>query len=150
MRLPATSFAFGVAFGFLLAWTQLAEPRVIRQMLLLQSPYAYLIMASVVGICFVATRVIARVGARAALSGKPIVLERARPARRHVVGSILFGAGWSMTLACPGPIAVQLGQGFFWATCTLAGVFIGIRVYIWNEQRSIRESVEAPPATVST
>jgi uncharacterized membrane protein YedE/YeeE len=150
MRLRAASFAFGIAFGFLLAWTQLAEPRVIRQMLLLQSAYAYLIMASVVGISFVVVRGIERLRLRAALTGMPIVLERARPARRHLVGSVLFGLGWSVTLACPGPIAVQIGQGFFWGTCTLAGVFIGIRAYIWNEQRHSRERVEAEAVTVST
>jgi uncharacterized membrane protein YedE/YeeE len=84
------------------------------------------------------------------LTGRPVVLERARPGRRHLVGSVLFGLGWSVTLACPGPIAVQIGQGFFWAACTLAGVFLGIRAYLWNEQRAVRERLEATPVMTST
>ena len=30
--------------------------------------------------------------------------------RRHVVGSVLFGLGWAVADACPGPVLAQLGQ----------------------------------------
>lgn len=34
-----------------------------------------------------------------------------RPRRAHVIGSVLFGIGWGITDACPGPTAAQLGGG---------------------------------------
>jgi uncharacterized membrane protein YedE/YeeE len=49
-----------------------------------------------------------------------------RPARRHVVGSVVFGTGWAIADACPGPIAAQVGQGFPWSVFTLVGVGLGV------------------------
>jgi hypothetical protein len=37
------------------------------------------------------------------------------------VGSVVFGVGWGVVDACPGPIANQLGQGaWWWGLWTLA------------------------------
>ena len=44
-----------------------------------------------------------------------------RPERRHIVGSLVFGVGWGVSDACPGPIATQIGQGIGWGLWTLAG-----------------------------
>ena len=49
-----------------------------------------------------------------------------RPRREHIVGSVLFGTGWAVADACPGPIAAQLGQGVPWALATAAGLMFGV------------------------
>lgn len=46
-----------------------------------------------------------------------------------VAGSMLFGAGWAMSGACPGIALVQLGQGQLAALFTLFGVALGAWVY---------------------
>ena len=51
---------------------------------------------------------------------------RETPRRNHVVGSILFGVGWAVADACPGPIATQVGQGVLWSLFTITGVVAGI------------------------
>jgi hypothetical protein len=66
---------------------------------------------------------------RALLTGERIEPETLRPERRHVFGSVLFGLGWAISAACPGPVAAQLGQGIFWSLATIVGIVIGLRLH---------------------
>ena len=113
-------------------------------MLLLEDLYLYGMLGTGVVVASVGVRLLRRARARALVTGEPIVCPIDRPARRHVVGSLLFGAGWAVSNACPGPIAAQVGQGFAWSLFTLAGVFLGVALY-WRLQP--REAA-APDATV--
>lgn len=134
----AFGFACGLGFGFVLAWVQLTDPERIRHMLLLDEAYYYVLMAAAMAVGTVGARWLIGTG-RATWSDAPL-------AQRHVVGSALFGVGWGISNACPGPIAAQLGQGLFWGFCTLGGFFVGARLYALRLRRS--EPVpEAAPAT---
>jgi uncharacterized membrane protein YedE/YeeE len=68
-------------------------------------------------------------------TGEALTWDTVRPARRHVVGSVVFGAGWAIADACPGPIAAQLGQGFPWSLFTLAGVGLGVWLALRRQDR---------------
>ena len=46
-----------------------------------------------------------------------------------IVGATLFGAGWAITGACPGPVYAQIGGGAWMAWITLAGAIIGMFAY---------------------
>lgn len=46
-----------------------------------------------------------------------------------IPGSILFGAGWALTGACPSLALVQLGQGYLPALFTLTGILAGAWLY---------------------
>jgi uncharacterized membrane protein YedE/YeeE len=128
VRLAAA--AIGVAFGFLLSWGQATSPDRIRDMLLLEDAYLYLMLGSGVAVATVGTRLLRRARARALVTGEPVGWERLRPERRHIVGSAVFGLGWAISDACPGPIAAQVGQGFAWSLFTLAGVMAGVALYL--------------------
>jgi uncharacterized protein len=134
----------GVAFGFLLSWGQATSPDRIRDMLLLEDAYLYLMLGSGVVVATVGTRLLRRARARALVTGEPVGWERLRPERRHVVGSALFGVGWAVSDACPGPIAAQLGQGFAWSFFTLAGVFIGVALYLRTQDQKRPAGARAP------
>ena len=127
VRLAAAGF--GAVFGFVLAWTQMTDPDVIRTMLLLEDAYLYLVMFSAIGTAFVGVRALRRLRARAVVTGRPLAWTVAQPERRHVEGSLIFGAGWGLSSSCPGPIAAQLGQGMAWSAATIAGVVIGVILY---------------------
>jgi hypothetical protein len=45
--------------------------------------------------------------------------------RGTVIGSVLFGAGWALSGACPGIVLVQLGEGRLYGLLTLAGILTG-------------------------
>jgi len=47
----------------------------------------------------------------------------------YVYGAILFGVGWGLTGACPGPIYVQIGSGLSIAILTLISALAGTWVY---------------------
>jgi uncharacterized membrane protein YedE/YeeE len=49
-----------------------------------------------------------------------------RPETRHVVGSVIFGAGWSIAGTCPGPVATMLGRGQIGALLVVGGLVAGI------------------------
>ena len=116
---------FGAGFGGVLAWAQLTDPNRIRQMLLLEDAHYYLMMATAFAVGTVGIRVLLRSRAHALLTGEPVSVELTPVERRHVTGSVLFGLGWAITNACPGPIAAQLGQGLWWSLLTLTGFLLG-------------------------
>jgi uncharacterized protein len=117
----------GVVFGVTLCWTGMSSPVVLRDGLLFHKPYLFLFFGAAVVTAFLGLRVLRAAGARALLTGEPVAGEPVRPERRHVVGALLFGVGWAVADACPGPIATQLGQGVWWSLATIAGLTVGLR-----------------------
>jgi hypothetical protein len=86
----------------------------------------YLLMGGAVTVAFVGARLLR--GRRALLTGEPIGWSTTRPTRSHLVGSVLFGIGWGISEACPGPTAAQLGAGRALALAVAAGVLVGVRL----------------------
>jgi hypothetical protein len=125
----AVAVGFGVVFGFAISWGQFTSPDRLREMLLLQDPYLYVMMATAVTVGFVGARLLRRRHARALVTGTPIGWTTTRPERRHVVGAAIFGVGWAITDSCPAPIAGQLAQGVLWSLFTIAGVMLGIALF---------------------
>ena len=116
----------GVVFGVTLSWTGMSSPEVLREALLLDNAYLYLFFASAVATSTLGLALLRRVRVRALLTGEPVAWAGDAPRRRHVVGSLIFGAGWGVADACPGPIATQVGQGVLWSLFTITGVVAGI------------------------
>src|SRR6202034_2294556 len=111
MRTRIAGLGIGLVFGVVLAWSGMTSPDVIRQALLFERSYLFLFFASAVLVATVGLAVLRRLQPRALLTGAPVQIQRERPARRHIVGAVLFGLGWGIADACPGPIATQVGQG---------------------------------------
>jgi uncharacterized membrane protein YedE/YeeE len=118
------ALGLGVVTGFVFSWARLTDPETFRQMLSLDSPRVYLLMASAVAVAFVGAR-LAR-GRTARLNGEPIDWRPTRPTKAHLFGSALFGIGWGVTDACPGPTAAQLGGGRMLALAVAAGIVAGV------------------------
>lgn len=130
MSKQLTGLLVGAVFGVALSWTGMSSPEVIRSALLFEDAYLFLMFASAVATAFVGLRVLRALHARAVLTGEPVSWSVDRPAPRHIWGSLLFGVGWAISGACPGPIATQLGQGVAWSLFTLAGLVGGILVFL--------------------
>jgi uncharacterized membrane protein YedE/YeeE len=130
-----TGFLVGAVFGAALSWTGMSSPEVIREALLFEDAYLFLMFASAVVTAFVGLRVLRALRVRAVLTGERVDWSVDRPQRRHVGGSLLFGTGWAIAGTCPGPIATQLGQGVAWSLFTLAGVVMGIVLFLRTQTR---------------
>jgi uncharacterized protein len=145
VRTRVAGALIGIVFGFTLCWSGMADPRVIRQALLFQRAYLFLMFASAVLVALVGLRLLRAWRARAVLTDAPLSFTRERPARRHVVGSLLFGLGWGIADACPGPIAAQLGEGVPWALFTLVGALCGVYVFLRRGAAETEPAADACP-----
>ena len=139
-------FAVGGAFGVILSWSGMTSPDVIRQALLFQRAYLFLFFVSAVLVATIGLQLLRRRRIRAVLTGEPVDWETPALGRQHVIGSVLFGVGWGVADACPGPIATQLGQGIAWSLWTLAGVAIGVYLFLRRGQPDTEPAGEPHPA----
>lgn len=153
MRVRAVALGFGALFGFAISWGQFSDPDRIRQMLLLEDPYLYEMMFGAIVVGFLGVRLLRHQGVRALVTGDPVSWETARPQRRHIVGAAIFGTGWALADSCPAPIAAQLAQGVPWSLFTIAGVFLGIDLYLRRTERravAARTPAAAAPGEPAT
>jgi uncharacterized membrane protein YedE/YeeE len=125
-----SALVVGFVFGLTLSWSGMTDPDVLRDGLLFRDSYLFLFFISALLTAFVGLRVLKVLQARALLTGEPVSWTRVAPERRHVVGSLLFGVGWAVADACPGPVAAQLGQGVFWSVATALGLVFGVWLFL--------------------
>ena len=83
--------------GFLLSWSRLTEPEVIRSSLALENLYVLGVMGLAVATGFVGIRAARRFLRVAVLTGEPIAWSTQKPEFRHVAGSVVFGLGWALS-----------------------------------------------------
>jgi uncharacterized membrane protein YedE/YeeE len=136
----------GVIFGVVLCWSGMSDPDVIRRALLIQDAYLYGFFASAVGTAAIGLAVLRRSRPRAVLTDQTVEVPRERVERRHITGSVLFGVGWGIANACPGPVLTQVGMGVPWAVFTLAGMAGGVWLHQRRGNRDTEPACDATPA----
>lgn len=132
---PATSttaylmvLLMGVYLGILFSKSEVAHWQRVHDMFLFREAHMYLIIGTAIGVAMVSMFVIKRFAIKS-IEGEPITY---KPKPYHtgvIVGGMLFGAGWAITGACPGPIYAQIGAGEWMALFTLAGALLGMFGY---------------------
>ena len=145
-RTRVAGLIIGIVFGVVLSWSGMTSPDVIRAGLLFQSSYLFLFFGGAVTTAFVGLWILRRRAPRALLTGERVQWETIKPERRHVAGSLLFGIGWGVSGACPGPIATQLGQGIAWGIPTTIGLVLGILLFDRLQARARAGPERAAPA----
>ena len=110
-RLPAYLLA-GVAFGIVLTKGELVSWFRIQEALRFQGLYLYEVFASALAVTIPAFALLKRRAVRS-LSGEPIAIPPKVLGRgyRYVIGGLIFGLGWGLLGACPGPIFALIGAG---------------------------------------
>jgi hypothetical protein len=111
MRVKLLALGLGVGVGFVMAWARVSDPAVIRDMLLLRELDVFFLMGSAVLVAALGSRLLRAARARALVTGELVSWTVEKPARRHILGSLLFGVGWSVAATCPGPVAAMMGEG---------------------------------------
>lgn len=132
---------FGAAMGFVMAWAQLSDPQMIGNMLLLREPDVFLLMGSGIAVAALGMHALRRFEARALVTREPIAWTLEAPQRKHVVGSVLFGLGWSVAGTCPGPVAAMIGQGKVGGIVVAAGLVSGVALQGWMATTRVRTGV---------
>jgi hypothetical protein len=132
----------GAAFGFLFCTCGFNSYDVIHRMLLLQYFYPFLVLGSAVITAMPLLWWLERRRWRTPLGGE-LALKRWPVERKHVLGSMVFGAGWAVTGACPGTISGMLGEGSILGFVTLGGFLGGMWLRDMVVERGITPMV--PP-----
>lgn len=128
------TFLIGIYFGIVLVKSQVVSWHRIHEMFLFQSAYMYLVITSAIVVGALSLLIIRRAGTKA-LGGEEIDIQR-KPFHKGVVfGGALFGMGWAITGACPGPIYGQIGAGTFMAIFTFLGALGGMYLYAFLQPR---------------
>ena len=117
----------GTIFGFVLSRSGAADYDYIQGMFLFERFQLYGIIGTGVLLTAPGLWAIKRWGRTA--TGARIVIERKAMHRGTIVGSMLFGVGWSITGMCPGPILVNIGEGKVYALAALAGAVTGAAIF---------------------
>jgi uncharacterized membrane protein YedE/YeeE len=94
----------------------------------LQSFHMYGVIGSAVVVGATSVFLIKRLRLKT-IDGESIKLEEKRFSKGQIFGGLLFGFGWAMTGACPGPLFAQIGSGAMVVTITLLSAIAGTWVY---------------------
>lgn len=124
MSVNLISLLVGAGFGFVLVAARLNEFDTIHQMLLLRELDVYFLMASAIGTAAPLLWLLRRTGWRTPL-GEPLRVEQQPVTKDNMAGAVLFGAGWAVTGACPGPALVMTAGGAVMGVPLMAGLMVG-------------------------
>lgn len=132
----AVYLALGIAFGFVLTRSEVVSWFRIQEMFHFQAFRMYGIIGSAVATAALGLAVVKRSGLRSA-SGEAIAV----PAKdlgtgiRYAAGGTIFGLGWALTGACPGPLFALVGAGVPVMVVGIAAALAGTWVYGWLKPR---------------
>ena len=118
----------GVAFGIILVKAQVVSWFRIQEMFRLQSFHMYGVIGSAVVVGMISVFLIKKFNIRS-IDGEQIILPQKKFSKGQVYGGLMFGFGWAMTGACPGPIFAQIGTGATVVIITLVSAIAGTWVY---------------------
>jgi uncharacterized protein len=119
----------GVLFGIVLTKTEAVSWYRIYEMFHFQSFHMYGIIGTAIATGVIGIQIFKRKKLND-IDGQPIeILDKESGNVRYWVGGILFGLGWALVGACPGPIFILLGAGFYNVAWVLLGAIFGTFLY---------------------
>jgi len=120
----------GVYFGVVLVKSEVVSWFRIQEMFRFQSFHMYGIIGSAIVVAGVSVRLIKWFDARS-YTAEPIELPPKVMGKgiRYAVGGTLFGLGWALTGACPGPLFALLGSGIGVIGVAIVSAVVGTWTY---------------------
>ena len=121
--------ALGVLFGVVLMKSQATSWFRIYEMFQLDSFHMYGIIGSAVAIGMVGVLFLKKMGWKDFDGNEIQYAAKNKSVPRYLIGGIIFGLGWALSGACPGPMYVLLGSGFYLLLIVILGAVLGTFVY---------------------
>lgn len=119
----------GIIFGITLAKAEVISWYRIYEMFKFQSFHMYGVIGSAVLLGIVFIQIIKRFHLKS-LDGEPVVINPKQfSIPRYLIGGTIFGLGWAMTGACPGPMFILLGNGVGVILVMIAAALLGTYTY---------------------
>ncbi|WP_229244028.1 DUF6691 family protein [Emticicia sp. CRIBPO] len=120
--------AVGILFGIVFVKAEIVSWFRIQEMFRLQSFHMYGIIGSAVLTGMISVWLIKRFKIKT-IYGERIELHPKQFNKGQIYGGLLFGFGWALTGACPGPLFAQIGTGSTITIVTLLSAIAGTWTY---------------------
>jgi uncharacterized membrane protein YedE/YeeE len=118
----------GVLFGIVFAKAEVISWFRIQEMFRLQSFHMYGVIGSAVAVGALSVFLIKRFNIKT-IYGEKIEFHPKTFNKGQIFGALLFGFGWAITGACPGPLFAQIGTGATVIIITLISAIAGTWTY---------------------
>jgi uncharacterized membrane protein YedE/YeeE len=119
----------GTLFGIIMAKSQAISWYRIYEMFRFDSFHMYGIIGSAVTLGVIGVALLKKYKVKNT-EGTPITFTpKNMSIARYLIGGIIFGLGWAMAGACPGPIYTLIGYGYSVLLVVLLGALLGTFAY---------------------
>lgn len=118
----------GIVFGIVFVKAEIISWYRIQEMFRLQSFFMYGVIGSAVAVGMLSVFLIKKFKVKT-IQGEEIKIEPKTFSKGQIYGGLLFGFGWAITGACPGPLFAQIGTGVTVVAVTLVSAIFGTWVY---------------------
>jgi len=128
MRTTAYLF-IGIFFGIVMYKSEAASWFRIYEMFRFESFHMYGIIGSALILGIIGVQLIKRLNVKS-FFGTPVNIEaKEKGFKNYLFGGVIFGLGWALAGACPGPIYTLIGAGYVSILVVLLGAVLGAFLY---------------------
>ncbi len=120
--------AIGMIFGIILIKAEVISWFRIQEMFRFQSFHMYGIIGSAICVGMISLLIIKKYNIKT-FSGEEIKIAPKEFTKGNVIGGLMFGLGWAMTGACPGPLYALIGSGLPIVIVILLSAILGTYTY---------------------
>lgn len=119
----------GVVFGIVMTKSEAISWYRIQEMFRFQDFHMYGIIGTAVTLGVIGVALIKKFKMRD-VQGNPIMFfPKNKSIARYLIGGTIFGLGWALSGACPGPMVVNIGYGYFMFAVVFLFAIIGTYIY---------------------
>ncbi|QOG04246.1 DUF6691 family protein [Flavobacterium sp. MDT1-60] len=118
----------GIFFGIVFVKAEIIGWFRIQEMFQLQSFFMYGVIGSAVVVGIISVQIIKRFNIKT-IQGEKIEIQPKVFSKGQIYGGLMFGFGWAITGACPGPLFAQIGTGVTVIVVTLLSAIAGTWFY---------------------
>ncbi len=124
----------GTLFGIILTKSEVISWFRIQEMFRFESIHMYGIIGLAIITGLISTQIIKKFNIKS-FYGDKIIIENRPFHKGAIYGGIIFGAGWALTGACPGPLFALVGNGYSVFIVTLLFALLGTWTYGYFQNR---------------
>ncbi|PTQ96559.1 hypothetical protein C8P68_10443 [Mucilaginibacter yixingensis] len=119
----------GIIFGIIMVKSEAASWYRIQEMFRFQSFQMYGIIGTAIILGMISVYLIKKFQVKDT-QGHPISFQnKDKRWPKYIIGGVIFGLGWALTGACPGPMFINLGYGYSSFLIIILGALLGTYVY---------------------